>query len=93
MGVSTNVTAVSHAGVDERSRSTAARVYASGPMPRSTAFRWISLGAAFAALVGGMALFYLSEDRTPRNVGVALFVLGAVGYVAARIAMFQKERR
>jgi hypothetical protein len=61
-------------------------------MPGTRSYRWIVLFAAFAALVGGMALRLLSENRTARGFGVALCAGGAVAYVAARIAIFKKGR-
>ncbi len=53
--------------------------------------RWIALLAAFAALLGGMALAFLTEDPTLRHVGVGIFTVGGVVYVAARIAMIRKN--
>jgi hypothetical protein len=61
-------------------------------MSGTRSYRWIALFAAFAALVGGMAMTLLSENRTARGFGVALFAGGAVAYVAARIAIFKKGR-
>ena len=53
--------------------------------------RWIALLAAFAALVGGMALAFMGESPTLRSVGVGIFVVGGIVYVAARIAMIRKD--
>jgi len=54
--------------------------------------RWFALLAAFAAALGGMALMVFSDDRTLRNVGVGVFIVGALVYVATRISMMRRGR-
>jgi hypothetical protein len=60
-------------------------------MASSSKIRWVALLAALAALLGGMALAFMSESPALRKLGVGIFVAGGIVYVAARIAMIRKD--
>ena len=62
-------------------------------MPSTSTARWIALLVAFAAVVSGISIAYAATDPTLRSVGVGVFIVGAVGYFAARIHMILKGRR
>jgi hypothetical protein len=61
-------------------------------MAGKSTYRWIALLAAFLALIAGMALTFMGETPTLRSLGMGIFVVGGVVYVAARIAMIRKDR-
>jgi uncharacterized membrane protein HdeD (DUF308 family) len=60
-------------------------------MTSKSKVRWVAFLAAFAALLGGMALAFMAESPALRKVGVGIFVAGGIAYVAARIAMIRKD--
>jgi hypothetical protein len=60
-------------------------------MASNSKIRWVALLCAFAALLGGMALAFMAEDPMLRKVGVGVFIVGGIVYVAARIAMIRKD--